>query len=165
MGKRQQRKQLEPIQISEVTMPAPFLRTPYNYDRDAATNETGIDCSVEPSKTQQHFIEESDINTIVKRFHLTGELPTNVRMPQQADFEGVFDFQTAMNAIRAAEESFAAMPADVRTRFNNDPHLFVEFCSNDENRPEAEKLGLVKPKAPPIQGNDAPPPTEPPKPA
>lgn len=134
----------------------PFLRTPYNYNRDEATNETGIDCSVEPSRTQQHFAEEADINTIVRRFHLTGELPQNVRMPSNADFDGIFDFQSAMNAIRAAEESFAAMPAEIRYRFHNNPHEFVEFCSDDANRPEAEKLGLVAPRraAPPIQGNN-----------
>ena len=31
--------------------------------------------------------------------------------------EDIVDFQSAMNAVRGAEESFMAMPAEVRSRF------------------------------------------------
>ena len=97
-----------------------FLRSPFNYDRDAVSVETGLECQ-DKTLAQQQFLEDSDINTIVRRFKLTGQLPDNVRAPQYADFEGVFDYQTAMNAIRQAQESFNAMPADVRSRFANEP--------------------------------------------
>lgn len=126
----------------------PFLRTPYNYDRLAASDESAVDCSVEPSLAKQSFADECDINTIVRRFGLTGQLPSDVRAPVYQDFEEVFDFQSAMNAVRSAQESFLAMPAGVRARFGNDPQAFVEFCSDVGNRAEAEKLGLVVPKAP-----------------
>lgn len=125
-------------------MSIPFVRNPYNYDRDAVSTETGLFCD-DPSKAQQQFKEESDINTIVERFNLTGQLPSDVRAPQYADFEGVFDFKSAMNAIRQAEESFMAMPAHVRARFVNDPQRFVEFCSDPANLEEARKLGLALP--------------------
>lgn len=125
-------------------MSLPFLRSPFNYDRDAVSVETGLFCD-DKSLAQQQFADESDINTIVRRFNLTGQLPDNVRPPQYADFEGVFDFQSAMNAVRQAEESFMAMPADVRSRFVNDPQRFVEFCSNPANLDEARKLGLAMP--------------------
>ena len=121
-----------------------FIRTPFNYSMDDVSNETSISV-FDASKTQQQFREEADINTIVERFNLTGQLPTDVRAPQYADFEGVFDFQTAMNAIRQAEESFMAMPAAVRSRFSNDPARFVEFCSDASNLEEARKLGLALP--------------------
>lgn len=121
-----------------------FLRTPYNYDADAVSQDTGLECQ-DKSLAQQQFLEESDINTIVRRFNLTGQLPDNVRAPQYADFEAVVDFQTAMNAIRSAEESFMSMPAAVRSRFSNDPQLFVEFCSDPSNLAEARKLGLAMP--------------------
>lgn len=120
----------------------PFIRTAYNYDMNAAGDEDAIQCE-DQSLTKQSFVEESDINTIVRRFNITGQLPTNVRMPSYGDFTEVFDFQSAMNAIALANESFEAMPADVRARFHNDPHEFVEFCANEANRAEAEKLGLV----------------------
>lgn len=144
-----------------------FLRTPYNYDMNKAGDESGLHCK-DDSRTKQSFAEEADINTIVRRFHISGELPTNVRMPTYADFGEVFDFQTAMNAIREAQESFMAMPAHVRARFHNDPAEFVDFCSNQANRAEAEKLGLISEEAlqraaelaaaqPPAKPADAPP--------
>lgn len=123
----------------------PFFRTPYNYDTNKASDESALKCA-DKTRTQQHFADDADINVIVKRFGLTGQLPQGVRMPQYADFEEAIDFQTAMNAIRAAQESFDAMPANVRARFHNDPGEFVDFVANEENRAEAEKLGLVLPK-------------------
>lgn len=135
-------------------MKTPFLRTPYNYDTNAASDETGINCQVDlatgeetPSLTKQSFRDECDINTIVQRFGLTGELPTGVRMPTYGDFEDLPDYHQAMNAIRAADEAFYAMPADVRARFNNSPGAFVDFCSKQENHAEAVKLGLALPQA------------------
>ena len=52
---------------------AVFLRTPYNCDRDAATNESGLRCE-DASLAQQHFKEECDINTILQKFNITGLL-------------------------------------------------------------------------------------------
>lgn len=121
---------------------AVFLRTPYNYDRNAASDESGLSCG-EPSRAIQSAAEEADINTIVKRFGLTGKLPENVRMPQYGDFTGVTNYQEALHAVMAAEESFMKMPAHVRERFHNDPASFVDFCANEANREEAEKMGLV----------------------
>lgn len=125
-------------------MAKPFLRTPYNYDTNAVSDETGLKCEDE-TLAKQSFAEEVDINTIVRRFGLTGELPQNVRIPVSGDFTDVQDFHSAMNAVRLAQESFDAMPADVRTRFGNDPEKFVAFCLDDKNRAEAERLGLVDP--------------------
>lgn len=120
-----------------------FLRTPYNYDVDAVSNETGLDCSDSPSLAKQSFADECDINTIVRNFGLTGQLPDPVRPPQYGDFEGIFDYQTALNAVIAADAAFMEMNADVRARFHNDPALFVDFCSNPANAEEMVKLGLA----------------------
>lgn len=125
----------------------PFLRTPYNYDRNAASDASGLDCSVEPSKTQQSFREECDINTLIYRFGLSGSLPQGLRAPTYGDFSGVDDYQSAMNSIIAADDAFMQMPANVRARFNNSAHEFVNFCSDSKNRDEAVKLGLVLPQA------------------
>lgn len=121
---------------------------PFNYDADLVSEETGLDCSGDAGRTIQSAKEETDINTIVRRFGISGELPKGVRAPVFGDFEGVFDYQSAMNAIVAARESFDAMPAAVRSRFHNDPQEFVVFTSDVANRAEAEKLGLVVPVAP-----------------
>ena len=70
----------------------------------------------EDAVTQQCFKDECDINILLAKFAVTGQLPENVRVPQYVDFEETFDFQSSMNVIRAAEEAFA-MPAEVRDRF------------------------------------------------
>lgn len=134
-----------------------FVRSPYNYDRNAVSDETGLFCDPESdegrSKAVQSEREEADINTLVRRFGITGQLPQNVRVPTYSDFTDVFDFQTAMNAILAAEQSFMSMPADVRSRFHNDPQEFLEFCQHETdgkltNLEEMRKLGLAVPEPP-----------------
>lgn len=129
-----------------------FVRAgfPFNYDTEMASLESSLDCTVDEytgevigTMAQQQFAEECDINTIVKRFGITGQLPQGVRMPTYEDFSDVTDFKTALDAIALAHEAFDQMPAEVRARFGNDPQEFVAFCSDDSNRAEAEKLGLV----------------------
>jgi phage internal scaffolding protein len=123
-----------------------FIRNPYNYDTNLASEESALYCE-DPSRTKQSFKEECDINTILKRFNVTGQLPVGPLQPQYGDFSGVFDYQTALNAVIAAQESFNALPATLRNRFANDPAAFVDFCSDESNREEMIRLGLVIEKA------------------
>lgn len=125
-----------------------FLRTAYNYDVDEASNESALTC-LDESRAIQSAEEESNINTIVRRFGLTGQLPDNVAMPRSGDFTNIPDFHTAMNMIRKTQEEFLRIPADIRARFSNDPQQFMSFLENEENRDEARKLGLLKPIAEP----------------
>jgi phage internal scaffolding protein len=119
-----------------------FLRTPYNYDTDAASNESGLACE-EPSLAQQHFKDECDINTILERFNITGLLPQSPLSPLYGDFSGIGDYHTALNRVIAAQDEFEALPAQIRARFNNDPAQLIEFLQDENNRSEAEELGLV----------------------
>lgn len=127
-----------------------FFRTGYNYDRDAVSLATGVDCSVSSvtgevieSFTVQAHKEECDINEIVRRFGLTGQFPENPRPPVSGDFTGVTDFQSAMEAVVSAQEAFMEFPAALRDRFKNDPQLLMDFVGDEKNREEAVKLGLV----------------------
>ena len=124
---------------------APFLRTPYNYDTNAASDESGVACE-EPSLAQQHFKDECDINNILRQFNVTGLLPDNPLSPKYGDFTGVSDYKTALDRVIAADEEFMNLPAELRARFDNDANNLIEFLDNEENRLEAEKLGLVEPK-------------------
>jgi phage internal scaffolding protein len=112
---------------------------------DIQSQKTGLSC-LDDSLTQQQFKDEADINTIVNRFLKTGVLPTPNTFPQYVDFEGVFDYQSAMNLVRAADESFLRMDAKVRSRFNNSPQEFLEFFANPANAQEAIRLGLAIPQ-------------------
>jgi len=123
----------------------PFLRTPYNYDTIAASNESGLHCE-DATLAQQQFKEETDINNIMYKFGLTGLLPQAPLEASYGDFSGVYDYHTALNAIIASEEQFEALPAQLRGRFDNDPAKLIAFMENEANRPEAEKLGLINPK-------------------
>ena len=106
----------------------------------------------DPSLTQQHMAEECDINYIVERFGVTGQLPDQaVNMPTYGDFTGIGDYRQALDAVSAANASFMALPANVRERFDNDPALFVDFCSSTDpaDRSLAIELGLIPPPAKP----------------
>lgn len=117
-----------------------FLRAAFNYDTDAVSAETAHDCNFDPdtgeelpSMTQQQFKEECDINEIVRRFGLTGQMPDDVRIPVSGDFTGISDFKQAMDAVVSAQEEFMRLPAELRERFRNDPQELIAFVS-DEGR-------------------------------
>lgn len=131
--------------LKEMPVKPPFLRSAFNYDMDKASEEAGLIC-LDESLTQQQFKDEADINTIVNRFLKTGVLPTPNNFPQYVDFEGVFDYQSAMNMVRAADESFMRMDAKLRARFNNSPQEFLEFFADPANTEEAIRLGLAVPQ-------------------
>lgn len=129
-------------------------------DHMPESNRTGLHCR-DQTKTQQQFKDETNILTIVERFGLTGEMPQVLHLPEYGDFTGIFDFQSAQNTIRFAQEQFMSLPANMRARFHNDPQELLEFVANDDNRAEAEKLGLVeKPRVvvqPQAEGKTPPP--------
>jgi phage internal scaffolding protein len=129
----------------------PFIRNPYNYDKEEVSNETGLLCKDE-SLAQQHMKDECDINVIIERFGVTGELPNSPVSPRYGDFSEVTDYHSALNQINATMDDFMAMPAKLRVRFDHDPVKLLEFLENDQNRDEAIQLGLIdgKPVAEPI---------------
>lgn len=120
-----------------------FVRSPYNYDADLVSRETSVNCDESEDMTQQSFKEECDINTLVRRFGITGLMPQNMVPPTFQMFEDVFDFHSAMNAIAEARESFDALPAETRYKFQNDPQKFVEFCADPKNVDEMVEMGLA----------------------
>lgn len=122
---------------------APFCRSGgFNYDTNAVSEETGLAC-LDPSKTQQNEAHDADINNIVARFLKTGVMPTSNRMPSFEDFGEPVDYQTALNAVMAAEEAFMSLDARVRDRFENDPAQFLAFCDDERNMDEARRLGIL----------------------
>lgn len=103
----------------------------------------GLTCP-EPSLTKQTFMEECDINNIMKRFENTGILPDLIKEnPQYGDFSDPMDYQSALNTVLLAQEQFDALSSIVRERFNNDPQTFLEFTSNPDNSEELVKMGLA----------------------
>jgi phage internal scaffolding protein len=119
-----------------------FLRTQYNYDHNAASNASGLVCE-EPTRAQQHHKDECDINVILERFGRTGQVPVNAISGDYGDFSGVHDYHTALNTLIAAESQFEALPAKLRSRFNNEPSNLIEFLNDPNNKDQAIELGLI----------------------
>lgn len=127
------------------------------------TNPVTGEVTHPPSLTKQEFKDQCDINNIIKAFKLTGQINHISAAAAQGRFEDMpdeNDFQTSMNVIRSATEAFAALPAKIRDRFQNNPSEFLAFVSDPENKDEAIKLGIVKK---PVPEPAAPPPPPPPK--
>lgn len=101
----------------------------------------------EKTLTQQHFAEEVDINNIVSRALKTGLLgdPMSIGTRQAifTDVASIGDYQSNLNKIIAAQNAFMELPADLRSRFNNDPANLLAFLSDVNNKDEAIKLGLI----------------------
>lgn len=97
------------------------------------------------SLTRQSEAEDADINTIVRRFGLTGVMPRDMPPLSYGDFTGLSDYQSAFAAVADAQERFMMMPANVRERFSNDPQKFLEFCESPGHEDEMRKLGLFVP--------------------
>lgn len=115
-----------------------------NFDAQDHSDASGLEC-LDPSLAVQSQKDEADINTIVKNFGVTGQLPSGVKVPTYGDFDGIDDYRTAIDVVRSAEASFLAMPSDLRERLGHDPARFVEYCADPENLPEMRKLGLAVP--------------------
>lgn len=131
----------------------PFIRSAYNYDRDEESDLSGLFCDADERMTKDSFAEEADINVLVERFGLGAPLPVGHEAPTYLDYGDVFDYHSALNAVAKGNEAFMLMPANIRARFQNDPGAFVDFCSQEGNRAEAERLGLVVPRDPgPVPG-------------
>lgn len=126
------------------------LRPADGSDADEMSDLTALSCS-DRSLAKQEFKEECDINTIIDRFGVGYAVPENVRVPMLGEFEGISDFQDAMNLTIEARDGFMQMSASTRARFNNDPGSFVNYCSERDaagklvHLDEMRKLGLALP--------------------
>lgn len=131
-------------------MTAIKFRSGATYDRAKGSQAGAVSFKGAKNRTIQSAKDECDINRIVARFGVTGVLPVSRRPPPTyQEFNGVFDYQSAMNVIRGAQEAFATLPAKVRYRFHNNPQEYLEFVSNPENADEMVKLGLAEKKPKP----------------
>lgn len=118
----------------------------YDFSIRTHASSATLDCSDSPSRTVQSQREEADINVILRRFNVTGQLPTVKMPPMYGDFTGVSDYRSALDLVRAADDSFMSMSPDVRTQFGNNPALFVAFCQNPANREQLKKWGMIVPE-------------------
>ena len=102
------------------------------------------------SYVQQSFKDSCDVNKIVARHYKDGTLKeflahrAEMAGGQYLDVSDVATYQEAQEIVIKARETFEALPAKVRERFNHDATRFLAFCENPENRDEMQILGLLK---------------------
>lgn len=116
------------------------IKTKYDYELQASL-APGVK-SEDKSLTNQADLVNSDINKIMARYEKTGLVMGTDRPPKFGDFSEVADYHAQLSAIRRVDAAFAALPAEVRNRFENDPAKLMAFIDNPANIKEAVKLGL-----------------------
>lgn len=142
-----------------------IVLSPFTIDPDKHAAKHAI-IFKDKSLTVQADAEAADINNIVRNFGLTGGLPYGNLQPIYDDFSQMpTDYHTALSFIREADSAFLELPAQVRSRFDNDPGVFLNSLSDPSKRPLFEELGLVPPlpvdAAPGQSAQPEPPPAEP----
>lgn len=100
-----------------------------------------------PTRTQQHFQQECDINFIMDRFTRTGVMPPPKEGYVYGDVSDYDSYQSALHSLMEAQADFDLLPAKVRKEFDNDPAQFLDFIQNPENASRAQELGLLAPAA------------------
>lgn len=104
------------------------------------------------SQTQQQFAEQCDVNYIMKTYAKTGEITHLARQEGvYADVSTIPDLQQSINNVKAAEEAFMTLPADLRKKLDHSPVKFIQYLNDPKNDEEAIKYGL---KNPPAINND-----------
>jgi len=153
-------------EITELNL---VFKTPYNHDTLAEALRTA-QVNDEPSKTQQHFKDEADINEIMRRWLKTGEIKEIPLPPQYGDFtEMETDYHSLNNRIAETNALFYRLPAAVRASYQNDPGLWVEdvntrLAGGDLEPLKAMGLDVTVKTVDPPDGTGTPTVAEPPKP-
>lgn len=100
------------------------------------------------SRTEQHFKKECDVNQILAKYQRTGAI---THWTQREPTYGEIPFgslQEAIQMVEQAQESFNALPSQVRKRFQNDPAQFLAFVQDPSNAEEMAELGLRAARSP-----------------
>lgn len=153
----------EPVEVdvTQVSVDLPF-RTAY----DGKPGPAGLSFVDAEDLTEQSHKDQCDVNRILERFQKTqlDVFAHRLGAGEYMDVSNVPDYQTALMQVRAAEEMFMEVPAEIRAEFDNDPGRFLSFVQDPGNVERMREMGLMPPEAPgkAEEAEVAPPPAEPP---
>ncbi len=106
----------------------------------------------DPSLTRQEFKDDCDLEKILARFCSTPEGLEALANAQGyisgrfEDVSEVVDYRTSLDLVKRADEAFNGLPAQIRTKFDNDPAKFLDFVDDPKNEAELRSMGLLNPK-------------------
>lgn len=120
------------------------FRTAYDHGRvDPDTGEI-IDYATHTgshTRTKQSMKDECDINVIVARYKMGEDIThVNERAAQYADLSEVPDYRTALDNVIAVEAMFMELSAEDRSKFDNDPALYLDAIASGYTGEAGEKI-------------------------
>lgn len=131
-------------------------------DPEVRSRGRGIEFDPAEGKTMQEFKDQSDINNMIRRMENMGlDTPwTQAPEPTYGDFTSASDFKESLDNIMAIQESFYALPKNIRDLSGNSPQGFMEALEDPEFRQiVAEEMeGFFPAVTNPVE----PPPSQPP---
>lgn len=129
-------------------------RDQYDTDRDELEGQLTATEIPGDSLTEQSHTAAADLNLALKRMGIKD----NARIPAESsvtdpryygDFDTSLDLQNALETTREAQQRFNNLPADIRSRFNNDPVQLFRFVNDPNNAEKSVEMGLLKRWDPP----------------
>lgn len=98
-----------------------------------------------PSRTQQNMRDECNINLIMKKYEKSKVLDhLNEHQGDYGDYINYDDYHTSMNRVLEARDTFMTIPASIRSEFQNDPSVFLQFAQDPKNVDRMVELGLAR---------------------
>ena len=96
-----------------------------------------------PSLTKQSFTKECDINNILKKYQKTGAIEHVNKHEASYGYASSNDFTASMEIVQRGQTMFEELPSSIRTKFENNPALFLDFVQDEKNIKEMQELGLA----------------------
>lgn len=102
---------------------------------------TGVDTG--EGMTEQAHAKQCDMNYILRDYQKTGMIRHAKENQGRYDDVTSQDFQDAMFLVTQAQNMFNELPANLRSRFGNDPAAFMDFVHDPANGPEMARMGIL----------------------
>lgn len=97
-----------------------------------------------PSRTEQSYKDECDIEFIISNFVKTGIDPREGRKMSFVDCTQVKDFNDAQNLIAETKSMFYSLPPEIRDEFQT-VDGYLEYVSNPANLKDCYERGIIDP--------------------
>lgn len=94
------------------------------------------------SKAHPEFKEECDLNWIMRRTSPSQLAQHNAKYAgSYGNFVGPSEYNKALIAVQDAEQLFFDLPSDIRSKFKNSPHEYLEFVGTASDE-ELADIGI-----------------------
>lgn len=118
------------------------FRTAYNKPISKPFHTSGS------SLTEQQWKDYNNVSVLMQTYTQTKDPEIfNRTKAFYGDYTGIGDYESCLNQVLEAKESFESLPSDLRAKFRNDPRKFYEFVTDPNNKDQLHEIGLTdKPK-------------------